>query len=152
GDHPSGGRVGAGRSGGADRDLTDTLAEVIRARQLLLILDNCEHLLGGVADLVARLLGACPAVSVLATSPQSLGVDGETIRQVPSLSVPDDAAVGESASDVVAVLARHDATRLFVERAQAVQDGFVVTEQNAGSIAQVCRRLGGIPLAIELAA
>jgi predicted ATPase/DNA-binding CsgD family transcriptional regulator len=134
------------------RDLTETLAGAVQARQVLLILDNCEHLLDGVAGLVTRLLGACPDLSILTTSREILGVAGESIHRVPSLAVPDDASLRGERGDVAAALAHHDATRLFVERAHSVQDGFQVTEQNAASIAQICRRLDGIALAIELAA
>jgi predicted ATPase/DNA-binding CsgD family transcriptional regulator len=135
------------------RDVVETVAGAIAARQhLLLILDNCEHLVEGAAAVVERLLGACPGLTILATSREALGVDGEIVRRVPSLSVPSEAAVGHPEIDSAVVLGQHDATRLFVDRAQAVHDGFLVTPDNADAIAQICRRLDGIPLAIELAA
>ena len=136
-----------------DRDLLRTIVDALRARgPLLLVLDNCEHLVAGVAAVVARLLHDCPDLSILATSREALGVAGEAIHRVPSLSQPDEAVLAHPDGDVVAILNEHEATHLFVERARAVHEGFVVSERNARSIAQICRRLDGIPLAIELAA
>ena len=127
--------------------LTDTLAEALRDRRLLLILDNCEHLLNACAALAACLLDASPNLRLLATSRQALGLTGETVWAVPSLSVPT--AKESLTPDVVG---RADAVLLFVERAASVLTGFALTTQNAPTLAHLCRRLDGIPLAIELAA
>jgi predicted ATPase/class 3 adenylate cyclase len=131
----------------AGRPLLATLADALRARHLLLVLDNCEHLLAGCALLVDALLRSCPQVRVLATSREALGIAGETSWRVPSLGLPDvRTAAGLDA------LTQCEAVRLFVERAAAVQPHFQITPQNATAVAEVCRRLDGIPLAIELAA
>jgi predicted ATPase/class 3 adenylate cyclase len=125
--------------------VAEALVEFLRAKQLLLVLDNCEHLLKPVARLVADIERACPAVRVLATSREGLNVAGEHLLVVSSLEVPDAGA------DLDAV-GHCEAVRLFVDRAQAVIAGFVLDAGNAGAVAQVCRRLDGIALAIELAA
>jgi predicted ATPase/DNA-binding CsgD family transcriptional regulator len=129
------------------RPLTATLEEYLRPKEALLVLDNCEHLVESCAALVDALLRACPMVRVLATSREPLGVDGETSYPVPPLSVPDpeDPLPGED-------LARYEAVQLFVERARSVAPSFEMTEENAGAVVRVCRRLDGMPLAIELAA
>ena len=127
-----------------DIDLVETLASFLRSKELLLVLDNCEHLLGEVVALVRALQRKCPNLVVLATSREALGVSGERIVAVASLDLP-------RSSDRDAVL-RSDAVRLFVERAVAVKSDFAVTDANAGSIAEVVRCLDGIPLALELAA
>jgi len=127
------------------RTLLESLAEALRAKRLLLLLDNCEHLLDASAALVDALLRSCPGVSVLATSREALEVPGERARRVPSLALP---AAGTSAEEI----ATREAVRLFVERAQEVRRGFALDASTAGSVAQICRRLDGIPLAIELAA
>jgi non-specific serine/threonine protein kinase len=132
----------------AGRGLTATLADFFRPRKLLLILDNCEHLVAACAAFADKLLRACSGLTILATSREPLGVGGETVRRVPSLSVPEAGQVG---GDTAAIM-EHEATRLFVERASAVRDDFGVTDQVAPAIAQICARLDGIPLAIELAA
>ena len=129
------------------RPLAETLADALRPRSLLLILDNCEHLLAACTDLAARLLGRCPGLRLLATSQEALGVGGERPWRVPSLALPD--ARDAQAPDQ---LARNEAVRLFVERAALSRPGFAVTAQNAAAVADICRRLDGIPLAIELAA
>jgi non-specific serine/threonine protein kinase len=115
---------------------------------LLLVLDNCEHLLAACRDLTARLLRTCPQIRILATSREGLGVPGETIWRVPSLSVPDTVRQLPPTEELVL----YDAVRLFAERAQATKSDFAVTRQNAVAVAHVCQRLDGIPLAIELAA
>jgi predicted ATPase/DNA-binding CsgD family transcriptional regulator len=137
------GAVGVIESGGGL--LAKQLAAVLRPRQLLLLLDNCEHLLASVAGLVADLLTACPAVQVIATSRAPLRVRGERELPVSPLVLPSR---GAGLADV----ARADAVALFVRRAQAVRPDFEVTEQNAAAVAEVCHRLDGLPLAIELAA
>ena len=126
--------------------LVDTLAEQLRARHLLVVLDNCEHLVAACAELVAGLSSACPQLHVLATSRVPLVVDGEATFEVAPLPVPDADAV--SASTVAAA----DAARLFEVRARQVAADFRITDDNAAAVAEICRRLDGIPLAIELAA
>jgi predicted ATPase/DNA-binding CsgD family transcriptional regulator len=135
--------VGVVESG--DVSLAKQLTAALRPRQLLLLLDNCEHVLATTAALVADLLVACPAVQVLATSRAPLRLRGEHELPVSPLALPDR---GAGLADV----ARADAVALFVRRAQAVRPDFEVTEQNAGKVAEICRRLDGLPLAIELAA
>lgn len=120
------------------------IAATIGARALLLVLDNCEHLVDSCAALVDALLRTCPELRVLATSREALGVRGERAWLVPPLGVPAQ----DSGEDI----ARKDAVRLFVDRAGDVVPGFVLTAENAPAIADICRRLDGIPLAIELAA
>jgi len=129
------------------RPLADTLAQDLAATDLLLVLDNCEHLIEACADLADALLGACPDLKILATSREPLRVPDETNFMVPSLSVPDP---GRSLS--TGELAGYEAVRLFVERAKAADSGFALTEGNARAVARLCNRLDGIPLAVELAA
>jgi predicted ATPase len=111
----------------------DTLLSEISGREFLLVLDNCEHLVDACAALAETLLRHCPRLTILATSRQALGISGETSWLVPPMQ-----------SD--------EATQLFAERAQSVQASFRLTEANAGVLAAICRRLDGLPLAIELAA
>jgi predicted ATPase/Tfp pilus assembly protein PilF len=129
------------------REVTETLVDVLRSKALLLVLDNCEHLLAACADLAAALLRACPQVRILATSREGLGVPGENLWRVPSLSLPDVHRLPPSEDLIL-----YEAVRLFVDRAVATVAGFAVTNENAPAVAQVCQRLDGIPLAIELAA
>lgn len=130
-----------------DRSPSDDLMEALRFRELLLVLDNCEHLVGDVAHLVEKLLVSCPGLGVLATSRETLGVPGEVRYPVPPLALPDpDLPV------VVEEIQSAEAARLFVERASRRGSGFEMTQENARTVAQICRRLDGIPLAIELAA
>ena len=121
----------------------EAVCTYLTARRALVVLDNCEHLLGACAASVESLLQACPEVTVLATSRAPLGVAGETDWRVPPLSLPGGSGDGIAGSDAVS---------LFVERAGKVSPGFAVTEHNAESVAQLCRELDGLPLAIELAA
>src|SRR5439155_13207596 len=121
--------------------LLSTLLAALRPRHLLLLLDNCEHLLDACAALVEALLRACPKVTILVTSREALGLAGETIWRVPSLPVPDARQLPP-----LEALARVEAVRLFVERAQAVQPHFALTAHNAALVVQICRRLDGIPL------
>jgi predicted ATPase/class 3 adenylate cyclase len=130
------------------RDMTDTLVDALRTKSLLLVLDNCEHLLAACADLTAALLRVCPQVRILATSREGLGVPGEALWRVPSLSVPEDIRHLPPSEELVL----YDAVRLFVDRAVMTAPSFAVTNENAPAVAQVCQRLDGIPLAIELAA
>lgn len=129
------------------RALPETIAEHLQARQVLLVLDNCEHLISACADLVTVLLRSCPQIRVLATSREGLRVPGEIIYRVPSLSVPSPG----KASAPERMLA-FEAIQLFVDRARERRSDFALTTANAGAVAQICRRLDGIPLAIELAA
>jgi predicted ATPase/DNA-binding SARP family transcriptional activator/DNA-binding CsgD family transcriptional regulator len=128
------------------RPLEDTLADHLRSRSLLLVLDNCEHLVDGAARLAGVLLSACPHLKILATSREPLGVPGEAVWTVPPLSLPD--ADGEF---TVENLMGCEAVRLFVDRARSRLPAFELTPENAASTASVCRKLDGIPLAIELA-
>ena len=125
--------------------VTESIVGVLRDRQLLLVLDNCEHLVAPAARLVDAIVRACPGVRVLATSREGLGVAGERLMVVRSLAVPEDDAGVDG-------LVECDAVRLFVDRAADARHGFGVTGENVSAIAQICRRLDGIPLAIELAA
>jgi predicted ATPase/DNA-binding SARP family transcriptional activator/DNA-binding CsgD family transcriptional regulator len=127
--------------------LTDTLAEVLRTEQTLLVLDNCEHVVEAVAPLVDVLLDSCPGVRVLATSREPLGIAGEMKWLVSSLSMPDLRQVL-----TVGELERYESVRLFVERAHYRNPAFALTPQNTQAVARICERLDGIPLAIELAA
>src|SRR5262245_33625970 len=132
------------------RPLLATLAAALAPRRLLLVLDNCEHLLDACATLADALLRACPHVRLLATSREALGIAGEAVWRVPSLAVPVDTA-GQPAPDATG-LAGYAGVRLFADRAAAVQPAFTLTEQNATAVAAICARLDGIPLALELAA
>lgn len=116
------------------RSTIDTLQQHLRDRHMLLVLDNCEHLLDSSASMVATLLGAAPRLAVLATSREPLGMTGEAGWQVPSLSLSDDAI------------------ELFADRARLARTGFSVNDDNVGAVTEICRRLDGMPLAIELAA
>ncbi|HLW59821.1 MAG TPA: tetratricopeptide repeat protein [bacterium] len=127
--------------------LPATVADHLLAKKLLLVVDNCEHLVEACAQVVRTLLSACEELRVLATSQEVLGIPGEVAWRVPSLSLP----AARAAPDVGA-LAECEAVRLFVERAAAVQPSFALTAQSAAAVADVCRHLDGIPLAIELAA
>jgi non-specific serine/threonine protein kinase len=142
-----------------------TLTEYLQARSLLLVLDNCEHLIAACAALVELLLRACPHLRVLATSRQALGMIGETAWTVPPMEVPDARFHVPRAESVATTnggtvepgtwsLEREqpDAVRLFVERASSASPRFSMTERNAAAVAEVCGRLDGLPLAIELAA
>ena len=131
----------------ADKSLDDVVSTHISDKRLLLLLDNCEHLLSACAECIDRLLSSCSEIRILATSREALNVQGERVIAVPPLSIPD--INGGLALDVVASA---DAVKFFVERAQIVRGGFELTSANAASVAEICRRLDGIPLAIELAA
>ncbi len=125
--------------------LEEALVGYLRDQELLLVLDNCEHLLRPVADLVAKIEESCPRVRVLATSREGLNLRGEQILVVPSL------AVGDEGMEVGALI-ECEAVRLFSDRARAVKADFHVEPSNASAVGEVCRRLDGVPLAIELAA
>ncbi|WP_246257094.1 ATP-binding protein [Amycolatopsis anabasis] len=127
------------------RPLIELLVDQLQGRRMLLVLDNCEHLVEECARFTDALLRACPDLVVLATSRQSLGVAGERVLPVMPLGVPEP---GESVAD----LQRYDAVRLFEDRATAVVPSFAITEGNVEDVIRLCRALDGLPLAIELAA
>jgi predicted ATPase/class 3 adenylate cyclase len=129
-----------------DRALIEQINDYLRAKRLLLILDNCEHLVDACARLAESLLQACPNIKIFASSREALGVRGETTYRVPSLYLPDPGQVTAEA------VLRCESVQLFVDRASAVNPDFQVTDTNAAFVAQICRRLDGIPLALELAA
>jgi predicted ATPase/class 3 adenylate cyclase/DNA-binding CsgD family transcriptional regulator len=116
------------------RSTTDSLLRFVRDRQLLVVLDNCEHLLDASAELVVALLGAAPGLTLLATSREAIGVAGEVSWRVPSLSLDDEARA------------------LFTDRARHARPGFAISDDNAATVREICARLDGVPLAIELAA
>jgi predicted ATPase/transcriptional regulator with XRE-family HTH domain len=130
-----------------DKPIAQTLTEHLQSKQTLLVVDNCEHLIDGAAQIIDVILRACPHARVLATSREALRIPGEVHWRVPSLAVPT-AEPTIAVEDVVDV----ESVRLFVERGRAVRTDFGVTRQNASAVTQICRRLDGIPLAIELAA
>ncbi|WP_188190530.1 BTAD domain-containing putative transcriptional regulator [Nonomuraea sp. SYSU D8015] len=132
------------REGADSADVAGQLAGALRQRRMLLVLDNCEHVVEQVAELAELLLRACSDLRILATSREPLAVDGEVLWSVPPLDVPGSA-------DLTA-MAGSDAVRLFVTRAAASARGFALDAGNAQAVAQLCRRLDGIPLALELAA
>jgi transcriptional regulator with XRE-family HTH domain len=113
--------------------LLNTVMDYLRAKELFLLLDNCEHLVEASAQIANQLLHSCPYLKIIASSREALGIDGETVYRVPSLK-------------------EGEATRLFAERAARTEPRFHITDENASFVAQICHRLDGIPLAIELAA
>jgi len=127
--------------------LVEALVDFLAPRSLLLVLDNCEHLLAATAALADTLLRFAPSLTVLATSREPLRVPGEVVFRVPSLEIPDP----ERALEPVQLL-RYEAVRLFVQRADAAAPGFALDEHNAADVARICFRLDGLPLALELAA
>jgi transcriptional regulator with XRE-family HTH domain len=127
--------------------IVDVLVGALRERSILLVLDNCEHVLTACSGLVDSLVRACPQLHIMATSRSVLGVLGETIWRVPSLSLPDEGRQVRADE-----LARFEAARLFVERAQAAAPSFSLSDLNADAVARICWRLEGIPLGLELAA
>jgi non-specific serine/threonine protein kinase len=132
---------------GTNRALIETLIQFLRAKTILLILDNCEHLLDACAQLADKLLKNCPNLKILATSREALGIIGEALYQVRPLTIPEIHRV-----ETIEQLNDYESIRLFDERAQLVQMDFALTQENASSVVQICSRLDGIPLAIELAA
>jgi predicted ATPase/class 3 adenylate cyclase/uncharacterized protein HemY len=129
----------------AGRPILTLLTDYLRSKELLLILDNCEHLLTACAQLVTALLQACPYICILATSRETLNIPGELSFRVPSLSIPDAQHLPP-----LSALSQYEAMQLFLERAEIIQPGFELTDTNAHAVAQICHRLDGIPLAIEL--
>jgi len=137
----------AGLRDESGRPVLDALAAHLREKRLLLILDNCEHLVDACVGIVDHLLRSCPQLRILATSREPLGIAGETTLRVPSLSLP-----GPGGPLAPERLCDYEAPLLFVQRAAAVSPDFAITPRSAPILAEVCRRLDGIPLAIELAA
>lgn len=132
---------------GSTRSLRDSVLEHLQRRHILLVLDNCEHVIGACAELTDALVRGAPHLRILATSREGLGVAGETVWQVPPLSLPDTSrALSPEA------LLEYEAARLFVERAAAVDPSLTVGLHHVAAIADICHRLDGLPLAIELAA
>jgi predicted ATPase/DNA-binding SARP family transcriptional activator/DNA-binding CsgD family transcriptional regulator len=131
----------------ANRPLLETLTDFLRSRHLLIVLDNCEHLLDSCARLAESLLWQCPQLHILATSRQALGLSSEAIWRVPSLATPDPEHLPDFER-----LPKYDAVHLFLDRAAASRPGFVLTTENAPAVVRICHRLDGIPLALELAA
>ncbi|GAF49074.1 protein kinase domain-containing protein [Rhodococcus wratislaviensis] len=129
------------------RPLREVLVEYIGTRELLLVLDNCEHIVGAAAELAETLLQACPGVRVLATSREPLVIGGEAVLRVPPLALPDP-----ERPPSLRGLPAYDAVTLFAERAAVAVPGFALTDNNARAVAGICHRLDGLPLPIELAA
>jgi predicted ATPase len=129
----------------AGRTLTESLIEFLGTKQLLLVVDNCEHLLDPVAALIEEIIRSCPGVVILATSREGLAMVGERILAVPSLGTPAENAE-------LAAVTESDAVQLFVDRARDTDTTFVLSEDNVQAVVRLCRRLDGVPLALELAA
>jgi predicted ATPase len=129
------------------RPVVDMLCDYLREKKMLIILDNCEHLVDACAHMADRILHTAPDVRILASSRESLGIGGEVTYRVPSLDLPDLAHLPSVES-----LSQYEAVKLFIDRARAAVPSFSVTNENAPAVAQICHRLDGIPLAIELAA
>lgn len=131
-----------------DRPLPDLVTDYLRAKSALLILDNCEHLIEACANIAESFIQACANLKILASSREALGVSGGTTYRVPSLSLPQDT---QGLLDINSLL-DYESIRLYVDRASAANPNFKLTKENASSVAQVCRRLDGIPLALEFVA
>lgn len=131
----------------AERPLQTVLADYLQTKHLLLILDNCEHLIEACAQLTETVLQTCPQVTILTSSRESLGIPGEIPVRIPPLAVPDPRHLPP-----LETLQQVEAVRLFTERAKTVLPNFALTPQNVTAVIQICQRLDGIPLAIELAA
>jgi predicted ATPase len=144
---PSGVAKSLGIDGRSDRPLTETLTHYLRTRQVLLVLDNCEHLIDACAQLTESLLTSCAGLKILATSREALSLTGERVWLVPALSLPNIQNI-----TLIDLLMQYEGIRLFTERATAINPDFIPTDENAIAIAQICQSLDGIPLAIELAA
>jgi predicted ATPase/DNA-binding SARP family transcriptional activator len=129
------------------QDPIEAIAKHVADHPLLIVLDNCEHLAEAAAGLAEYLLAACPALVMLATSREALGVEGELSWQVPPLSLPE-----VKSAPTASALASYDAVKLFEQRAQLVRPSFRITDENAAAVLIICQRLDGLPLAIELAA
>ena len=132
--------------------LIDTVTDYLRGKQLLLILDNCEHLIETCARLSDHFLHGCPKLKIITSSREALGIDGETVYRVPSLSLPSAQAGPAEDDGRSKSIMDYEAPRLFSERARKANPQFTLTKENAPAVIQICQRLDGIPLAIELAA
>jgi predicted ATPase/class 3 adenylate cyclase len=135
-----------------DRPLRETLINFLRSKSILVLLDNCEHLVTAVSSLAAELLRSCPRLKILATSRHAFTIGGEAIFRVPPLKVLDVDPDDSDGEDFAERLSQYEAVKLFVARAVAVRSDFAITKVNAPAVAEICSRLDGIPLAIELAA
>ena len=127
--------------------VVDAIAAELAPREMLLVLDNCEHVIGAGATLADALLRSAPRLTILATSREPLRVPGEVVFRVPSLAIPDP-----DGANTPEMLLDYEAVRLFVDRAGSVASGFALDETNAAAVARICHRLDGLPLALELAA
>lgn len=141
-----------GAHGEPGRPLRETLIQFLRGKKLLLLLDNCEHIQAAAARLALDLLRAGRELKILATSRHSLGIPGETTFPVPPLAMLDLELEPLTGPDLAARLSQYEAVKLFIDRAVLVRPDFAVTNANAPALAEICSRLDGIPLAIELAA
>src|SRR6266480_743690 len=135
------------RASGVKLEGRDHLASLIRGLESyrIVVIDNCEHLVDAAAEVATRLLIGCPQLTLIATSRERLNVEGEYVYPVPAMGVPADGMDVPTADS-------SDAARLFTDRARSVRPGFMVNASNAGAVLTICRRLDGMPLAIELAA
>ena len=129
-------------------DLLASLVRSLKNKHALLIFDNCEHLIGGASRAIGALLQGCPELRILASSRQALGIAGEATFLLPSLETPPEAETALTATEA----ASWAGIALFVERARAADPRFVLSDAHASTVADICRRLDGIALAIELAA
>ncbi len=129
------------------RTTEETLVDFLREKEILILLDNCEQLIHACSELAERLLSSCPKLKIIATSREALNCRGETTYRIPPLTIPDP-----HSNSTPEQLAKFESIRLFIERALAVNPSFKVNDENASALAEVCSRLDGIPLAIELAA
>jgi non-specific serine/threonine protein kinase len=132
----------------AKKTLLSTVSDALHTQEALIVLDNCEHVLTGSAELVQELLKGCTQLKIVVTSREPLGILGEVVWQVVPLAVPPQDEEGRS----VQSLRGYEAVRLFEERARANEGKFEINKENAGAVAQICQRLDGLPLALELAA
>ncbi|TFG57880.1 MAG: adenylate/guanylate cyclase domain-containing protein, partial [Spirochaetales bacterium] len=132
--------------------LDNTVIDRLKNKELLLILDNCEQLVLEAAETAGALLAGCPDIKILATSREALSIPGETVYQIQPLSVPSAAEETQGEKSCAAGISEYESVRLFIDRALQIRQTFVVTNENAPALAQICRWLDGIPLAIELAA
>jgi len=138
----------------AGRTIIETLSDYLHSKRLLLVLDNCEHLVEACAEFATAALQACPSLIILATSLEPLGVDGEVVWNVPPLSLPQRSSPvpGARGQDVSQAEAPSESVQLFVARAETAAPAFTLTTENMRAVDEICRRLDGMPLAIELAA
>lgn len=132
----------------SQRPIISSLIDYLRNREVLILLDNCEHLIAAAASAAESLLRSCPEVRILATSREALGIPGEVTWRIPSLSLPRNS---DEVASLDAVL-NYEAVRLFIDRVRAAKPSFLITPQNMDAVIQICQRLDGIPLALELAA